>query len=140
MTARWCALHPTQPLTEDHRCNQCEAAVPFAPGTITMKIGEPVVLGRKDDSEKDRWDLLPWEQVGLVVKVLTRGAKRYGEDNWQQVKSARRRYMAACVRHLIAWWRGEVLDPDDGLPHLAHAICCLLFLMWFDREQRQPAA
>lgn len=27
-------------------------------------------------------------------------------------------------------------DSDSGLPHLAHAVCCLLFLMWFDGDQK----
>ena len=40
----------------------------------------------------------------------------------------------ACHRHLQAWWSGERLDKESGLPHLAHAVCCLLFLMWGDDE------
>lgn len=85
--------------------------------------------GRKDDQDKDRWDLLPWGPVRWVVKVLTVGAKKYADDNWQLVPNARRRYFAAALRHLTAWYEGEPNDPEDGLPHLAHAICCILFLM-----------
>lgn len=33
--------------------------------------------GRKDDKQKDRWDLLPYESVGQIVKVLTHGATKY---------------------------------------------------------------
>ena len=57
-----------------------------------------------------------------------------GIDNWQQVDNAKERYFNACHRHLQAWWSGERLDSESGLPHLAHAVCCLLFLMWGDDE------
>ena len=56
----------------------------------------------------------------------------YGPDNWRRVTDAKNRYFAAMVRHITAWWGGEKFDPESGLHHLAHAGCCLLFLMWFD--------
>lgn len=90
--------------------------------------------GIKHDAGKDRWDLLPWEEVRDVVKVLTKGAEKYGEENWQAVPEAEDRYFAAAHRHLVEWRTGDCLDPDDGLPHLAHAVCCLLFLMWGDKR------
>lgn len=90
------------------------------------------MTGTKDDKGKPRWDLLPWAQLTAVVRVLTKGAEHYGAGNWQTVADARARYFAALMRHLTAWWAGELLDPDDGEPHLAHAVCCVLFLAWFD--------
>jgi len=88
--------------------------------------------GQKLDDEKDRWDLLPVGSVRQVVRVLTYGARKYAPHNWQKVSHARERYFAASLRHLSAWWEGEKVDPESGLPHLAHATCCLLFLMWFE--------
>jgi hypothetical protein len=90
------------------------------------------MLGRKDDADKPRWDLLPWKAVAKVVDVLTYGAKEYGEDNWKYVEHYKSRYFAAAQRHLTAWWEGELADPKTGYSHLAHAICCLLFLLWFE--------
>jgi len=97
-------------------------------------MAEPV--GRKDDQEKDRWDLLPDEPVRDIVKVLTFGARKYAPDNWQKVPDWRRRYYAAMQRHFVAWRMGEKNDPESGLPHLAHAGCCLLFLMWLDNQPK----
>lgn len=91
--------------------------------------------GRKDDSGKARWDLLPWGPVGDIVAVLTYGARKYADDNWQIVPDPRRRYFAAAMRRLTAWYSGERRDPESGLPHLAHAGCCLLFLLWFDSTE-----
>ena len=84
--------------------------------------------GLKKDHGKDRWDLLPWEEVEEIVKVLTFGANKYADNNWQKVPQGRERYFAAAMRHLVAWRRGEERDPESGLKHLAHAGCCLLFL------------
>lgn len=86
--------------------------------------------GNKNDQGKLRWDLLPWAEVKEIVKVLTFGAKKYADNNWQLVPDARARYFAAIHRHLEAWHSGEVLDKESGLPHLAHTACCLLFLLW----------
>lgn len=85
--------------------------------------------GNKADDGKDRWDLLPTKAVRAVVKVLTFGAKKYAPENWRKVPDARRRYYAAALRHLTAWWEGETDDPETGLHHLAHAACCIIFLL-----------
>ncbi len=90
--------------------------------------------GAKVDGGKDRWDLLPVSPLRAIVKVLTRGAAKYAPNNWQKVPEARERYYAAALRHLTAWWEGERSDPEWGLPHLAHAGCCLLFLLWLDDQ------
>jgi len=91
--------------------------------------------GAKHDGGKPRWDLLPMGPVARVVDVLTFGATKYAPDNWQQVAEPGGRYFAAALRHLAAWSDGERLDPESGLPHLAHAACCLLFLLWFERGE-----
>ena len=67
--------------------------------------------------------------------MLEFGAARYQVDNWMHVPDARRRYYDAAMRHIEAWLLGEQNDPESGLPHLAHAVCCLLFLIWFDNRE-----
>lgn len=101
---------------------------------LTIKDGKVVELvGRKFDGDKLRWDLLPFREVEQVVEILTIGAKKYDDNNWQNVKPFTR-YVAAAWRHFIAWCKGEKLDPESGKNHLAHAICCLLFLLWNDNQ------
>lgn len=89
--------------------------------------------GTKHDSEKPRWDLLPMDATEEVVKVLTFGAQKYSDDNWQVVVSeSPHRYVAAAFRHFKSWICGERNDPESGLNHLAHCACCILFLLWKD--------
>lgn len=92
----------------------------------------PPTAGVKYDSGKRRYSLLPAGTVNQVVDVLEKGATKYAPDNWQKVDSPRLRYYDAALRHIDAWFRGERLDDETSLPHLAHAVCCLLFLMWHD--------
>lgn len=81
-----------------------------------------------ESAGKVRLDLVPTAAVEQVAAVLTFGARKYGDNNW--CRGARwGRYYAAALRHVFAWWRGEDRDPETGLSHLAHAVCCLLFLM-----------
>jgi hypothetical protein len=98
-----------------------------------------IAPGTKFDDEKDRWDLLPLGAVRAVVQVLAYGAKKYAPDDWRKVPNARRRYYAAGLRHLTAWWLGSPIDKESGLPHLARAACCLLFLLELPAEQDTSA-
>ena len=91
--------------------------------------------GKKFDQGKLRFSLLPFQSVEDVVQVLEYGAKKYAPDNWRKVSEPRQRYFDAALRHLWAWKKGERLDPESGLSHLAHAACSLLFLLHFDQEE-----
>lgn len=91
--------------------------------------------GRKDDYGKPRIDLIPAYILLLLGRVLAYGASRYGDNNWKNVPNARDRYYAAAQRHLLLWRSGELLDSGEGgsgLPHLIHAIACIMFLLAFD--------
>jgi hypothetical protein len=82
----------------------------------------------KHDSDKPRYDLLPPVAIDLMAQVMTFGAKKYKPEGWRTVPDAVQRYQAALLRHSFAMLRGEVLDPESGLPHAAHAMCCAAFL------------
>jgi hypothetical protein len=92
--------------------------------------------GMKFDGDKLRWDLLPIAQIEEVVKILTFGAKKYAPNNWQLVDDGIERYYAAVLRHIVAYRKGEIIDSDSNMPHLAHAMCNLMFLLWFTKETK----
>ena len=89
-------------------------------------------IGRKFDGGKLMYGLLPPLALEETVKVLTFGAQKYEPDNWQFVPDSKRRYFDALQRHLWAWKQGEQIDQESRLPHLAHAMCCLMFLYEHD--------
>ena len=83
--------------------------------------------GIKYDSEKPKMNLLPPKAIVEVGKVLTFGAQKYGPENWKELEDLQNRYTAGALRHIFAHMDGEKLDPETGLSHMAHALCCLLF-------------
>jgi hypothetical protein len=88
--------------------------------------------GRKFDGGKLQYGLLPPLALKATVEILTFGAEKYEPDNWKVVPDSKRRYFDAMQRHLWAWKEGEQDDPETGKNHLAHAMCCLMFLYEHD--------
>ena len=103
--------------------------------------------GIKFDNGKLRWSLLPLEPIQETIKVLMYGADKYthevdgktitGDDNWKMIDDIPNKYYNALMRHITAWKLGEKKDPETNLPHLAHAICCLLFMLWHELKTIQ---
>jgi len=83
--------------------------------------------GLKYDNDKPRMDLLDFDALEGLAKVLTFGAKKYDEHNWRNGISYSR-LTAAMLRHLAALQRGEDIDAESGLPHIDHLGCCWMFL------------
>jgi hypothetical protein len=101
-------------------------------GTVKVSSSDSTIEGRKFDGGKLEYGLLPPLALEETVKVLTFGAQKYERDNWQKVPDSKRRYFDAMQRHAWAWKQGEQLDPESGIHHLAHAMCCSMFLYEHD--------
>ena len=82
---------------------------------------------------KTRFELTPWAAIEEITDVLTYGADKYEANNWCR-GAEWGRYFAALCRHIFAWWKGEDKAPETGFSHLAHAGCCLVFLMEYQRN------
>ena len=91
--------------------------------------------GVKHDAEKVRLELFPGDALFAISDILTFGAKKYAARNWELGMDWDRPF-AALMRHMWAWYRKENggLDPETGLSHLAHAGCCLFFLLAYEKR------
>lgn len=85
------------------------------------------------DEGKLDWSLLPFDAVEDMVAVLMYGARKYGKTNWQKGIAFTRVWNSA-MRHLLAWRKQIDTDPESGLPHLAHAMCNIMFLTFFSKD------
>ena len=91
-------------------------------------------IGTKDDTNKLPYHLLSGEALEEVVRVLQFGASKYSERGWENGIHFSRVFSAS-MRHLWAWWRREPLDPESGITHLAHALCCIMFLLHYELKK-----
>lgn len=91
------------------------------------------VAGYKLDENKLPWHLLPSDAAEEIVKVLEYGASKYSDRNWEGGMAWHRPF-SALMRHMWAWWRREEADTETGLSHLAHAGCCILFLIAYEKR------
>lgn len=72
--------------------------------------------GHKFDGDKDRWELVPPE-IAALVALFTRGAKKYGDRNWEKGMSWGRIF-GALMRHAWLWMAGEEYDQETGAHHM----------------------
>ena len=63
----------------------------------------------------------------MAVGMLE-GALKYGRHNYRVIGVKASVYYDATKRHLEAWWEGEDIDPESGLPHLVKAMTSLMVL------------
>lgn len=77
--------------------------------------------------------VLAFKGLDDVARVGEFGAKKYGQFNYK-AGSSYMRFLGSCVRHLAAFIRGENVDTESGISHLAHLIFdALMLLDWLDR-------
>ena len=99
--------------------------------------------GRKFDGGKLRYDLIPVLALEETARVVTKGAEKYDDENWKLVPEGRRRYLAAAMRHIQQWRKGEIYDDEMGTHHIANAISNLMFILekelqgWEDVPEQQ---
>lgn len=90
----------------------------------------------KFDQDKLPLHLLSTEAMNQTAAVLKFGAQKYAEHNWRK-GFAWSRPLSAAMRHITAFNNGEDIDPESGLSHLAHAACCIMFLLEFEKTHRE---
>lgn len=80
--------------------------------------------GVKHDNGKAPISLIPVEAILGEAQAFAFGATKYGRHNFRNGLD-HSRVLDAAMRHILAIVNGEDLDPESGLPHWAHARCCL---------------
>ena len=107
-------------------CIECETTL------ASLKLEYEVVEEfLKFSGHKTRYDLVPPAFSEGVANVFTYGARKYKPYNWTKATDPDC-FIAAALRHLEAYRRGERLDPESGLPHLYHLAANAAMLDYFD--------
>ena len=91
-----------------------------------MELPAPIGAKKFDGGKPDLSYML--EYYGLMAgfcRVMSHGEAKYGRENFMEGAGDEayvRRLYAAVMRHLMARYGGEVLDPESGQDHLCHAM------------------
>lgn len=91
-------------------------------------IKRQLTEGVKYDQDKPDFSLLSSYAITELCKVLTFGGRKYDLHNWRK-GIAITRLIAASLRHIFSFLAGESKDPETGLSHIAHAMCCCMFIL-----------
>lgn len=88
--------------------------------------------GARYNDNKPDYSLIPFCTMEDEARVWQYGKQKYAAWNW--AKGMDWSIPFACMmRHMAAWQRGEHLDKESGLPHLAHAMCNLRMLTLYSK-------
>ncbi len=83
-------------------------------------------------SQKSPLSVVPMNVIAEVGLGMFEGALKYGRHNYRDAGISASVYFDATMRHLLAYWEGQDLDPDSGMSHLVKAICSLV--VWRDAQ------
>lgn len=75
---------------------------------------------------KPKWNLVHFESLLPLVRVLEFGAKKYSPNNWKKPMDTGE-ILNSMMRHLTALMDGEELDKESKLPHIGHLLCNAMF-------------
>ena len=92
--------------------------------------------GLRHNAGKTRHDLVPAFAQEQYARVLTFGALKYEERNWEKGMPWSK-VLASLERHLQAVKNGEDFDPETGLLHSAHIMCNAAFLTQYFKTYPQ---
>lgn len=89
----------------------------------------------KADQGKPHPSWVPVALIEGVMAVREYGNQKYHDpDNWKQVEPER--YHQAMLRHILAAWNDPYkIDPESGLPHIAHVATNIAFLLEMKEEK-----
>jgi hypothetical protein len=91
--------------------------------------------GARFNSGKPDYSLIPLCTLEDEARVWMHGKAKYAAWNWAKGMAWSVPFGCA-MRHLAAWQKGEEIDPESGLPHLAHAMCNLRMLTLYSKTFR----
>lgn len=88
----------------------------------------PSGMVRDVQDDKPRFDLIPTEGLRRLAELYTRGAVKYGDDNWRKGQPLSRAY-ASLFRHLIQWREG-----DRAEDHMAAVAWNAMAIMFYEEQ------
>jgi len=121
------AIHP---LVEDKDVNSTHTPASEAAPALTVPPSDTKSTNPKDvvGIRKAPMSTVPANVLAEVGVAMLEGSLKYGRHNYRTAGVRTSVYYDGTMRHLMAFWEGEDLDPDSGVSHVTKAIASLVVL------------
>jgi len=116
--------------------NQVRELKGFEPFSYPLPDGEVRTTsstGGMKGVKPERYSLIPVEALDIMARLYGFGAEKYEAHNWRKGYEWTKSF-DSLFRHATSALRGEDLDPETGLPHLAGVVFHCFTLMVFAEE------
>lgn len=107
----------------------------LASGETQRELSAKYEKFRKDDKGKPRMSLIDPYYSEETAMVLTHGASKYGDYNWQKCEDIDR-IIDSLERHINDYKKGIIYDLETGKHQMAHISCNAMFIHYFDRTRK----
>lgn len=108
----------------------------FNPFTYPLPDGEVRTTsstGGMKGVKPERYSLIPVEALDIMARLYGFGAEKYEAHNWRKGYEWSKSF-DSLFRHATSALKGEDIDPETGLPHLAGVVFHCFTLMVFAEE------
>ena len=102
----------------------------MGPDSSEIKEKNSKLTNPKDivGTRKAPMSTVPANVLAEIGVAMLEGSVKYGRHNYRAAGVRSSVYYDAVMRHLIAWWEGEDIDPDSNMSHITKALSCLTVL------------
>jgi len=134
--ARWAGkrIYHHKDAVKPHRMPEAVNA-DFVDPPQLAQISAPTSAEHKDTNPKDSvgctkppMHCIPAHVMFEVGMGMFEGGWKYREANYRVIGVRASIYYDAAMRHLMAWWEGEDIDPASKIHHISKVMSCLAVL------------
>ncbi len=100
---------------EQSKSEDSGSVIQFETKDSGQRIEFSTGMKRDVQTNKPRYDLLDMPMLKRWAELMTRGAVKYGENNWKKAETQEEldRFKASFLRHAIQFFNGDI-DEDHG--------------------------
>lgn len=97
--------------------------------TMIESVENPQAMRKNEGKPQLSYVLDVMPALKDMVAVMEFGAGKYERNNWQR-GFPKDKLLDSMLRHIDAFYSGEDVDPESGLPHVGHIMCNAAFLAY----------
>lgn len=122
-------------LKEGKKYDGSKLRMELIPYDSLIEVAKVITVEHKFSGLHLRFDRISFATLIEVAKIFTFGADKYEANNWRKgLKWSR--IFGALMRHSSAWCLGEDNDPEHDITHLAACLWACLIIINFTKTRK----